>query len=166
MKNQNNRREKERERERERAREGEKKKTIELSRWFEYALPHYRSDSIHAAKYDGSNIVTILQGHKSLYHPFAITVFEHLVYWTDWRTNTVNKANKFTGENVTEIQRTNTQPFDIHMYHPDRQPVEEGKMINILHADYNFNVKELKTEIFSCNQSGYLKNHWTNSRLV
>ncbi len=87
---------------------------------------YFRSDSIHYATYDGDNVYTILQGHKSLYHPFAITVFEHLVYWTDWRTNTVNRCNKYTGENVTEIQKTNTQPFDIHMYHPDRQPVDKG----------------------------------------
>ena len=72
-----------------------------------------------------------------------------MVYWTDWRTNTVNKANKFTGENVTEIQRTNTQPFDIHMYHPDRQPVEEGRMINV---SLQFQCKEdKKIKIFSWN---------------
>uniref|UniRef100_A0ACB8EN16 Exosome complex protein n=1 Tax=Sphaerodactylus townsendi TaxID=933632 RepID=A0ACB8EN16_9SAUR len=29
------------------------------------------------------------------------------VYWTDWRTNTLAKANKWTGHNVTVVQRTN-----------------------------------------------------------
>lgn len=44
------------------------------------------------------------------------------VYWTDWRTNTLAKANKWTGSNVTVVQRTNTQPFDLQVYHPSRQP--------------------------------------------
>lgn len=44
------------------------------------------------------------------------------VYWTDWRTNTLAKANKWTGHNVTVVQRTNTQPFDLQVYHPSRQP--------------------------------------------
>ena len=81
-----------------------------------------RSDAIHAARYDGSQIFTVLKGHNSLYHPFAITVFEARVFWTDWRTNSVYQANKYTGENVTQIQKTSTQPFDIHVYHPYRQP--------------------------------------------
>lgn len=47
------------------------------------------------------------------------------VYWTDWRTNTLAKANKWTGSNVTVVQRTNTQPFDLQVYHPSRQPQGE-----------------------------------------
>lgn len=47
------------------------------------------------------------------------------VYWTDWRTNTLAKANKWTGSNVTVVQRTNTQPFDLQVYHPSRQPEGE-----------------------------------------
>uniref|UniRef100_A0A1A8PVW5 Low density lipoprotein receptor-related protein 1 n=4 Tax=Nothobranchius TaxID=28779 RepID=A0A1A8PVW5_9TELE len=41
------------------------------------------------------------------------------VYWTDWRTNTLAKANKWTGSNVTVVQRTNTQPFDLQLYWTD-----------------------------------------------
>ncbi|XP_033629378.1 low-density lipoprotein receptor-related protein 1-like isoform X2 [Asterias rubens] len=81
-----------------------------------------RSDSIHSILYDGSLPFTILQGHEFLYHPFAVTVFESTVYWTDWRTNAVYGANKWTGENVTLVQKTTTQPFDLHVFHPQRQP--------------------------------------------
>ena len=49
-----------------------------------------------------------------------------LQYWTDWRTNTLAKANKWTGHNVTVVQRTNTQPFDLQVYHPSRQPMGKG----------------------------------------
>lgn len=61
-----------------------------------------------------------------LSHPFAITLYENYVYWTDWRTNSVVRANKWTGADVSVIQRTLTQPFDIQILHPSRQPRGEA----------------------------------------
>ncbi|XP_038049226.1 prolow-density lipoprotein receptor-related protein 1-like [Patiria miniata] len=81
-----------------------------------------RSDSIHSILYDGTQPFTILQGHIHMYHPFAVTIFESTVYWTDWRSNGVYGANKWTGANVTIVQKTSTQPFDLHIFHPQRQP--------------------------------------------
>lgn len=52
------------------------------------------------------------------------------MYWTDWRSNSVNKANKWTGLNVTVVQHTVTQPFDIKILHPSRQP--KGNQLFIL----------------------------------
>uniref|UniRef100_A0A3B4AS09 E1 domain-containing protein n=1 Tax=Periophthalmus magnuspinnatus TaxID=409849 RepID=A0A3B4AS09_9GOBI len=72
--------------------------------------------------YDGSGLIEVLRGHEYLSHPFAVTMYGGEVYWTDWRTNTLSKANKWTGHNVTVVQRTNTQPFDLQVYHPSRQP--------------------------------------------
>lgn len=34
----------------------------------------------------------------------------------------MNKANKWTGLNVTVVQHTLTQPFDVKILHPSRQP--------------------------------------------
>lgn len=62
------------------------------------------------------------------------------VYWTDWRTNTLAKANKWTGHNVTVVQRTNTQPFDLQVYHPSRQP--QGR----LHTRYVYINIQRETE--------------------
>uniref|UniRef100_A0A3P8S016 EGF-like domain-containing protein n=1 Tax=Amphiprion percula TaxID=161767 RepID=A0A3P8S016_AMPPE len=87
------------------------------------------SDAIYSAMYDGSGLIEVLRGHEYLSHPFAVTMYGGEVYWTDWRTNTLAKANKWTGHNVTVVQRTNTQPFDLQVYHPSRQP--QGT----LHAD-------------------------------
>ncbi|CDQ90671.1 unnamed protein product [Oncorhynchus mykiss] len=81
-----------------------------------------RSDAIYSALYDGSGLIEVLRGHEYLSHPFAVTMYGGEVYWTDWRTNTLAKANKWTGNNVTVVQRTNTQPFDLQVYHPSRQP--------------------------------------------
>ncbi|KAK7915952.1 hypothetical protein WMY93_011713 [Mugilogobius chulae] len=68
-------------------------------------------------------------GHEYLSHPFAVTMYGGEVYWTDWRTNTLAKANKWTGSNVTVVQRTNTQPFDLQVYHPSRQPQESRQFL-------------------------------------
>lgn len=81
-----------------------------------------RSDSIHTTKYDGSDPHEVMRNHEMLSHPFAIALYENYVYWTDWRTNSVVRANKWSGGDVSVIQRTLTQPFDIQILHPSRQP--------------------------------------------
>ncbi|TRY84843.1 hypothetical protein DNTS_002284 [Danionella cerebrum] len=81
-----------------------------------------RSDAIYSALYDGSGVIEILKGHEYLSHPFAVSLFGGEVYWTDWRTNTLARANKWTGNNVTVVQKTSAQPFDLEIYHSSRQP--------------------------------------------
>ena len=82
-----------------------------------------RSDSIHSVKYDGTDAKDVLRGHELLTHPFAISLFESYVYWTDWRTNSVIRANKYNGSDIRIIQKAMSQPFDVKIYHPSRQPV-------------------------------------------
>lgn len=91
----------------------------------------YRSDTIHTVDYNGNNHHLVLKGHELLSHSFAITLFENDVYWTDWRSNSVNKANKWTGLNVTVVQHTVTQPFDIKILHPSRQPKGKNDKLKI-----------------------------------
>lgn len=93
----------------------------------------YRSDSIHTATYDGEDHREVMRGHVSLSHPFAIALFENHVYWTDWRTNSVIRANKWNGSDITVMQRTLTQPFDIQILHPSRQPTSECTTMNQMH---------------------------------
>uniref|UniRef100_A0AAR2M5Q5 EGF-like domain-containing protein n=1 Tax=Pygocentrus nattereri TaxID=42514 RepID=A0AAR2M5Q5_PYGNA len=82
-----------------------------------------RSDAIYSALYDGSGVIEILRGHEYLSHPFAVSLYGGSVFWTDWRTNTLTKASKWTGANVTVIQKTSAQPFDLEIVHPSRQPL-------------------------------------------
>ncbi|XP_033629412.1 low-density lipoprotein receptor-related protein 2-like isoform X2 [Asterias rubens] len=58
---------------------------------------------------------------QDLAHPFALSVFEDFVYWTDWNTKAIYKADKFSGEGVTMLRETVHRPFDIHVHHPLRQ---------------------------------------------
>ncbi len=55
-------------------------------------------------------------------HPFAITLFEDELYWTDWHTKSINKANKFHGNSVETVRNRLHFPMDIHTFHPQRQP--------------------------------------------
>ena len=81
-----------------------------------------RSDSIHTAKYDGSDPREVLRGHQYLSHPFSLAVFESHIYWTDWRSSSVIRANKWNGTDVQIIERTISKPFGLRVVHPSVQP--------------------------------------------
>lgn len=81
-----------------------------------------RSDSIHTTNYDGGDHHLVIRDQETLSHPFSISVFENHVYWTDWRTNSVIRANKWNGSDISILQKTLTQPFGIQILHSSRQP--------------------------------------------
>ncbi|XP_044525030.1 low-density lipoprotein receptor-related protein 2 [Gracilinanus agilis] len=70
---------------------------------------------------EGRHRHTVLDG--TLPHPFAITIFEDTIFWTDWNTRTVEKGNKYNGSGRIVLVNTTHRPFDIHVYHPYRQPI-------------------------------------------
>ncbi|KFM82299.1 Low-density lipoprotein receptor-related protein 2, partial [Stegodyphus mimosarum] len=77
-------------------------------------------DYIEFADFDGKNRHQVLSGN-SVPHVFAISVFDHSIYWTDWNMKGVYRADKFTGENLQVLRNTSHRPYDIHVYHPLRQ---------------------------------------------
>ncbi|XP_052236453.1 prolow-density lipoprotein receptor-related protein 1-like isoform X3 [Dreissena polymorpha] len=81
-----------------------------------------RSESIHTLTYSGRDYRLVLKNSTDMRHPFALALFGTEVYWTDWSTNSVVMANKYFGTNVTVVQKTITQPFDLQVVHPKRQP--------------------------------------------
>lgn len=62
----------------------------------------------------------ILSNH--LPHPFALTLFEDHLYWTDWNTKSISAANKVTGKGFRNVHIDLHFPMDIHAYHSSRQP--------------------------------------------
>ncbi|KAH3888381.1 hypothetical protein DPMN_012414 [Dreissena polymorpha] len=75
---------------------------------------------IECADYDGKHRRTVI--NQGLPHPFALTLFEDELYWTDWHTKSINKANKFTGNDVEMVRNKLHFPMDIHIFHQERQP--------------------------------------------
>ncbi|XP_043910917.1 low-density lipoprotein receptor-related protein 2-like [Protopterus annectens] len=55
-------------------------------------------------------------------YPFAMTVFQQHIYWTDWNTRSIYRANKDDGSGMIvllkDIQYT---PNDIHIFSPSKQ---------------------------------------------
>ncbi|XP_053699069.1 low-density lipoprotein receptor-related protein 4 [Sabethes cyaneus] len=75
---------------------------------------------IESANFDGKNRKKILS--NNLPHPFAMTLFEDSMYWTDWHTRTVSTANKITGRGFRVVHEGLHFPMDIQSYHASRQP--------------------------------------------
>lgn len=82
------------------------------------SMPNVKSFSF--ADMDGQNRHRAMSG--TLPHMFAVSLFEDWVYWTDWNTHTVEKAHKYTGGMRTVMGNNTHRPYDIHVYHPYRQP--------------------------------------------
>ena len=81
-----------------------------------------RSDSIHTTLYDGNGHHEIIRGHTKLSHPFSVAIFESHIYWTDWRSSSVIRANKWNGSDVQILERTISKPYGIKVIHPSLQP--------------------------------------------
>ena len=55
-------------------------------------------------------------------HPFAITVHGHYIYWSDWRTKGIYRAEKYRGSNtVPLVQALPKRPMDLHVWSEQRQ---------------------------------------------
>ena len=98
--------------------------------------------TIGSSNLDGSGATTVLFSTRHLRHPFSISVFSHLVFWTEWGTHAIYQANKFTGANISAITNTHSVggtptiysvtlypyspqihlPMVVQVYHPYRQP--------------------------------------------
>lgn len=64
----------------------------------------------------------MVHGGSVIPHPFAITLFEHSVYYTDWTKMAVMKANKYSDNSPQELYRTSQRPHGLTMVHAYRQP--------------------------------------------
>ncbi|XP_037297516.1 LOW QUALITY PROTEIN: low-density lipoprotein receptor-related protein 4 [Manduca sexta] len=74
---------------------------------------------IERAMFDGRDRHRITT--KGLPHPFALTLFEDAIYWTDWHTKSISTVNKNTGMGIQTVHAGINVPMDIHSYHPLRQ---------------------------------------------
>ena len=81
-----------------------------------------RLDYLEAVRYDGSQRRTVVQARRFISHPFACTLFEDYVYFTDWSPARINRVGKFKGGSKRLIQERLTKPMDIQVVHPARQP--------------------------------------------
>ncbi|XP_072942146.1 low-density lipoprotein receptor-related protein 4 [Epargyreus clarus] len=74
---------------------------------------------IEKALFDGRDRKRVVT--KGLPHPFALTLFEDAIYWTDWHTKSISSVDKMTGKGMQTVHAGIQLPMDIHTYHPSRQ---------------------------------------------
>ncbi|KAI3389567.1 hypothetical protein SNEBB_009857 [Seison nebaliae] len=75
-------------------------------------------DLIERVNFDGSNRISI----AATVHPFAVTVSDHYIYWTDWNLKGVYKMEKYGGSDVQVlVSGLKTPPMDIQVYRASRQ---------------------------------------------
>uniref|UniRef100_A0A3B3XJB8 Uncharacterized protein n=1 Tax=Poecilia mexicana TaxID=48701 RepID=A0A3B3XJB8_9TELE len=66
---------------------------------------------------NGDNRNKVLQSADYLAHPFAVTVFEDRVFWTDGENKAIYGANKFSGSDVVALASNLNDPQDVIVYH-------------------------------------------------
>lgn len=74
---------------------------------------------IESSDLSGSSRTTIIS--ENVPSPFGLTQYQDFIYWTDLNAESIERANKTTGENRTRIQDQLDSVVDILVFHASRQ---------------------------------------------
>ena len=77
---------------------------------------------IGSSDFFGGKRRVVLSDIAHIKHPFAITVFEDWVYWTDWGTESINSYSKFGNGSTSSVTRGLHSPMGVRVYHELAQP--------------------------------------------
>ena len=94
--------------------------TIDFKRRLLYFVDA-ENNIIEYANLDGSNRTAVVQMSKFKAKPYALTLFQDYIYWSDWKLNSIERANKTTGLNRTRIQDKVEFIMDVLVFHSSRQ---------------------------------------------
>ena len=84
---------------------------------------------IAKANYDGSSRERIFKSPSQcpLSHPFALTLYENKIYWTDLITTGIHSTNKTNGSRCEKVWSSTHSPMGIRVYEPKKQLSWPGK---------------------------------------
>lgn len=69
-------------------------------------------------------------------HPFALTLYEDTLFWTDWNTHSIHSCRKQTGTEKRTVHSDIFSPMDIHVFSPKRQTsCEYRRRLRLLNPD-------------------------------
>ncbi|GCB62559.1 hypothetical protein scyTo_0007253 [Scyliorhinus torazame] len=86
------------------------------------------SSSFGSCDYNGNSAHILRQ--STHHHPFGVSLFAGYIYYSDWKTGTIRRANKYTGRDIVTISPKPSflPPADIKIVHPFRQPAAESAL--------------------------------------
>ena len=70
-------------------------------------------DTIEASDLNGENRRVIMSSRSV--HPFGLTVYQNMLYWTDWNQKSISRFNLTSGNTETIINGLQ-KPMGIHVY--------------------------------------------------
>jgi len=80
---------------------------------------YYFRQKIERCTLTGTNREVIV---STALHPFAMTLFDQHIYWTDWNTRSIYRANKYDGsDQIVMIMNLPQRPMDIHVWAKSKQ---------------------------------------------
>ena len=82
-------------------------------------------DTIEMSDLDGGNRQTVLPSTAGI-HPYGLTIYEDIIYWTDWNSQSVTSYNETSGQ-INMVIPDLQKPMDIHVF--DRSLIFSGKSI-------------------------------------
>ena len=66
---------------------------------------------------------------QDISHPFGLTLHEQWVFWTDWSSERIERADKLTGLDRTVILDGLDNMNDIHVFHRQRMLAGQWRAI-------------------------------------
>ena len=82
-------------------------------------------DKLESSSVDGSNRILVTRSY--ILHPFSITVFGNVLYWSDWVYKQILGTSLSNPDAViARIPQLSTEPMGVKVVHPSRQPLGEG----------------------------------------
>ncbi|XP_011066151.1 PREDICTED: low-density lipoprotein receptor-related protein 6 isoform X2 [Acromyrmex echinatior] len=58
---------------------------------------------------------------RHIVYPFSVTQYRDFIYWADWNTGDIERADKITGANRTKIHTNLASVTDLKVFHASRQ---------------------------------------------
>lgn len=76
---------------------------------------------------DSNRSFTLVSNNRGLIQPYGLTLDKTFVYWTEWNTSSIFRANKISGYNVKQILTGLRKPMDIQAF--DKSSAIPGRVL-------------------------------------
>lgn len=84
-----------------------------------YWTTQSQPSAIETADWDGQNRRTVINLNDN--EPYAVTLYQNAVYWSDWSTGDIWRAHKLTGHNKTRVHTKLDFTTSLLVFHDSRQ---------------------------------------------